>query len=452
MTPFPGGILGQQGSDLRHRIVYTMLLLLLFRLLAHVPVINVNEAQLNHLLANNPLIGVVDLFAGGEVLTRFSVVAAGIFPYLLALVLAKGATWVVPSLRELRRRGEQGEKRLEFFAKLLTIPLAFIFAWAISQYLAQQTGLFPGQIHWFTAASFLPSLRVVSLVTAGSLVSTGIADVITRKGIGPGHNVVLLAGSSFAFAKQIMQIVRESPHSKIAIQRLVLVAVFGLVVVVLSIFLVESVRKVPIQWPKRTPSLRSGRLPVPSSYVPFLLNSGGILPVSGAMGLLTLLQFAQVFLQSHFRGTLGAVGRALSAWATPSNGLYWITFASLIVLFTYICNFSVIWKPFSNEDLSLAEHFRHNWYYVPGLRPGAQTEEYLSRMMARITLPGALGLAFLAAGVPYAVLRLTQQNVIVTILSLMVVVKTVEGLRDQIRVYNIKYEGFAPRSGRIRAR
>jgi len=123
----------------------------------------VNEERLHHLLADNPLLGTVDLFAGGEVMTRFSMVAAGIFPYLLALLLVQFAAALVPRLHELQREGEGCQTRLEFISKVLTIPLAFIFAWVLSQYLSQQTGLLPGHIHWFTAESFFPSLWIVCL-------------------------------------------------------------------------------------------------------------------------------------------------------------------------------------------------------------------------------------------------------------------------------------------------
>src|SRR5207344_817450 len=143
-------------------------LLLLFRALADIPILNVDEERLEQLLADNPLVGIVDLFAGGDVLKHFSFVAAGIAPYLLALGLATAATWFVPSLRELRRQGERGKKRIEFYATVLTIPLALVFGWAISHYLALQTGLFPGHIRWFSSDSFVRSLGIVCLVTLGS--------------------------------------------------------------------------------------------------------------------------------------------------------------------------------------------------------------------------------------------------------------------------------------------
>lgn len=426
-----------RAPSLRERVFWTVPLVLLFRLLTVIPVLNVDEDRLTELLAGNPLLGTIDLFAGGEVLTHFSVVAAGIFPYLLALILVKGATWVVPSFRELQREGERGKKRLERYARIATIPLAFAFAWGLSQYLSQQTGLFPGRIHWFTSAGFFPTAKIVGLVTLGSLASTWITSLITKKGVGSGEGVVLVVGSSLGFVRQLQAIVPGTPGPTVAIHRLVFAGIVGLMVVVFSIYQVKAVRRVPVQFAKIRKS------PIPS-YLPLLLNRGGLLPVSSAIGVLTLVQFARNFLLAHFGGGPAAVGRGLSALTAPGSGWYWVTLAGLIVLFTYICNFSMLWQPPSNKDLSLAEQLKRAGSYIPGVRPGSQTEEYLSRIMTRITLPAGLGLALLAAGLPYAILQLTQQNVLVAVLSVIVFVQTLEGLRDEVRAYALvgEYKGF----------
>jgi preprotein translocase subunit SecY len=437
----PFGIEG--GPDLRHRIVYMVLLLLLFRLMAAIPVINVDEEQLHQLLADNPLVGIVDLFAGGEMLTHFSMAAAGIFPYLLALMLAHGATWAVPSLRELHRQGQRGQDRIDFHARVLTIPLAFLFAWALSQYLALQTGLFPGKLHWFTFETFWPSLKVVCLVTLGSLISTGITHLITKKGLGSGKNIVLLAGTSLGFVKQLLTIIRDSPSASIAVQKVGFAVVGGFVLIGLCVYLVRAVRLVPIQQARRPHSSGFRGSPPHSMHLPLLLNSGRILPVSAAMGLLTLVQFALVLFESHSAGGAGAHGSGAGGWLDPDKDLYWIVLAWLIVVFTTICNFSLIGQPLSGDHLSIADQLMRHATYIPGVPPGRQTQEYLSGIIARISLPAGLALAFLAAALPYAILRFTRYNCIVTVLSLMVVVIAIDGLRDQFRAYRLResYEG-----------
>lgn len=446
MAPFLGGQFADSKLKLSRRFLYTLLLLLLFRILAAIPILNVDEERISHLLAQNPLIGTIDLFAGGEVISHFSLVAAGIFPYLLALMLVQVISLVPSRLREMQREGEKGKKRLELITKVLTIPIAFLFAWILSHYLSQQVGLFPGQIRWFTAASFWPSLRIVCLVTLGSLISTGVSDLITRKGIGSGAEVVLVGGSGLVFVKQVTGVIREAPNKVVAWQWLGWIILGSLIVVVLSIYVMSAMRKIPVQYAKRVVgrSLFSSN----QSHLPLLLNYGRVFPVSAAIGVLALLQLSQSSFQAHAHHWIRTLGLTLTGWATPASGWYWIALAGLIVFFTYIYNFSVLWQ----RDEPISESLKKAGAFIPGLRPGQQTEEYLSRVVTDISLPGGLGLALLAAGLPYAILRLTHQNLIVTILSLIVVVTSVQGLRDQVCAYRYagSYDGLLHPSRRKR--
>ncbi|MFZ0793586.1 MAG: hypothetical protein WAM65_07445 [Candidatus Korobacteraceae bacterium] len=438
MAPFLGGQFADSKLKLSRRFVYTLLLLLLFRILAAIPILNVDEERIHQLLAQNPLIGTVDLFAGGEVISHFSLVAAGIFPYLLALMLVQVISLVPSRLREMQREGEKGKKRLELITKVLTIPIAFLFAWILSHYLAQQVGLFPGQIRWFTAASFWPSLRIVCLVTLGSLISTAVTDLITRKGIGSGAEVVLVGGSGLVFVKQVSSVLREAPSKLVALQWSGGIILGSLVVVVLSIYVMSAMRKIPVQYAKRVVGRRIS--PSSQSHLPLLLNYGRVFPVSAAIGVLTLLQLSQSFFQSHAHSWVGTLGRWLTDWVTPASGWFWVALACLIIYFTFIYNFSVLWQ----RDEPISESLKKAGAFIPGLRPGQQTEDYLSRVVTDISLPGGLTLALLAAGLPYAILRLTHQNLMVTILALIVVVTSVQGLRDQVCAYHYaeSYQGF----------
>jgi len=432
----------QHAPDRRHRVLNTILLLLAFRILADIPVLNVDEERLHQLLADNPLLGLVDLLAGGEVLAHFSIVAAGIFPYLAALMIVYGATWVVPYLREQRKRGRQGEKKIEKVAKWLSVPLAFAFAYALSHYLSQQTGLFPGHIRWFTWATFFPSLWIVCLVTLGSVLSAGIANWITRKGVGAGENMVLLVGSTLVLAKQIGDMVREAPDLTHTIERLAIVVAGVAVLVALSYWLVTAERRITVEYPKR----QVGSRRAPPSRLPLLLTRGGVIPVTAATGLLLLLRFAQTFVESHLWGA-----SVLGAWLTPASGWYWALLAGLIVLFTYIVNFSAIQPGLLDEDVSVAEDMRNSGAYIPGLRPGKPTERFLNQTVARLSLVGGLGMAFLAAGIPYVILRLTQHDILITVLTLIIIVKTLEPLRAEFEAEGImeSYDG-AFKTGRVR--
>ncbi|MBV9770272.1 MAG: hypothetical protein JOZ32_11925 [Bryobacterales bacterium] len=423
-------LLKDEGISVKRRWLYTSLLLLSFRILAHIPIVNVDEERLHQVLANNPLVGVMDLFAGGEVLSKFSLVAAGILPYLVAKGLATAATFVIPKFKKLRQAGESGEKRLERYTTFLTIPIAFGFGWLLSHYLATQTGLFPGHIHWFTRASFWSSFWIVNWVAVGSLISTGISKLITIKGIGPGEDLVLLAGSSFAFAHEVGQIAGETTFITAVIAPLAIASAVALGVVVYMIYLLKAVRKIPVQYAKRIVSRPAlSRSPASTSYIPLALSYGRTLPASAAVGFFVLLKL--VWPRSSFFRV-----------AADSSGWHWFAIASLILAFAYILNLSPL-LPRAGED-SIADNLRKYGGFIPGVRPGLRTEQYLLRKMSLITLPAGLGLALLAAGLPYLILRLTGLNVIVAILAVMLVVERVDRLYSSFQSYAVQgsYRGF----------
>lgn len=455
MSSATGGWATREQLSFRRRVLETLLLLLLFRVMAMVPLLHVDEEKLHRLLANNPLVGTVNLFAGGEVLEHFSLAAAGILPYLVAFAIVEWAAWFVPSFRELRAQGEHGKERLELYSKLLTIPLAFLFAWLLSQYLAEQVGLFPGKIRWFTAEGFLPSLWVVCGVTAGSLISTFIMELITKRGIGPGQDVILLTGAVLGIGAQMVRVARQSPAATIALERTGAMLGVGLIVVVLAVYLLNKQHRVPLQFAGRkiAPSKRAADELAARSYLPLLANSGRTRPVSAALGLLVVMQLTAVFAQAHSGGRIRASAAAFVFWSSPQAGLYWIALACLIAFFTYVLNFKLLLAPFDSAPAeSLADSLKKQGAYIPGIKPGNTTEAYLSRIIWTNTLPGAAGLVFVSVALPYLIWRVTHFNLIVTVVSLMVMVERADRLSDWIKVRTIRYEGLLKKGGRLRAR
>jgi preprotein translocase subunit SecY len=421
---------------LRRRIFNTLLLLLLFRLLANIHVVNVNEERIHELLAQNPLLGAIDLFAGGDVLTGFSVVAVGLFPYLLAAGLVRLAARLIPSLRVLEKDSE--EERFQLYTRIVTVPLAVVLAWGIMRYLSLETGRFPAHLAWFTRSSFLSSLLIVSAVTFGSWLTGKIKDWIAKHGIGPGESVILLVGSSLSFITWVADLVFSGAGTADVLRQLALNAVVGLIVVELSIPLLAAVRNIPMTNASaiRRQS-RPGDRRDPSPILPLKLNHGGITPVSSAVGFLLLFQIAAMALAWAFPGKFAAWQQVLLAPTKPEHSLYWALLAGLVIAFTYLSNYTVLWKPYKNSEKSLAEILRteSNSFYITGVRPGVQSALYLSRVMARITLPAAVTLAFLAAGLPYVILRFTGQNAAVAIVAEVVFVKSFLDVRERYRTY-----------------
>lgn len=455
-APNSGMIAYLRFPELRRRFFVTLGLLLGFRLLAQIPVFNVEQERLNELLAKNSLLGLVDLFAGGDVLNQFSIVATGILPYLTALLLIHILAWLVPPLRDLKKLNPKGRERIEFYAKLATVPLAFAFAWGLSRYLAQQTGLFPDGVNLFTAATFMPTLYVLLLMTAGSMVSAGLVGWISEWGIGSGASVILLTGSSLGFINQIRAVIHESGSTALLTRHLTVIAIAGIVVIVFGILLMRTTRRVPIEIP-HSPQPQKSRLYQRISeriYLPLPLVVGGIVPVSAAVGLLTLIQFTANLLETYVGAPIAGFVRALNICSSPENGGYWLSLAGLTLIFTYLYNFSLLWQPFGKESPSIAESLRRQSHspFIKGVRPGRDTQVYLEQIMRRITLPSAVALAALAVGLPWLVQRLFDHNVLVIVLSLIVFVKTLDEVKDRmdVEVSNRSYDGLLRSGGRHR--
>jgi len=438
-----------RGPSLRRRIIYTLLLLIAFRILAATPVLNADEAQMNKLLADNPLIGLLDLLAGGEVLKKFSLAAVGLIPYLTALGLTNLVIWYVS-----RRRGLEADdlqkKKIEKYVGWLTIPFSFIFAFLLCGLLSLQGALFPAAMHWFTRATFFTTLKIVALVTLGSLVSALIVKLITKKGLADGKDLVLLAGSSFAFLTQLFTIARQSPSVRSAVLRIAVVIGIAFAVIIYSRYLLRAQRRIEIASPKTkpTPDPRSRQ----RSYLPLLLSSAGVTPIAVGIGLLGLLQLMQSVTQSIGNPKLMAFTTVATRWATPERFWYWLAVSIVIVFYTYLFNFHLL-RPYKESEISLSEQLKRNNQYLPGIKPGQETQKFLERVMWRNTVEGALGLVLLGAVLPFVILRLTGQNLVATLLSLIVVVVTVDNLTDKFKARDrmLNYEGYFPgRNKRLR--
>lgn len=429
---------------LHTRILNTVLLVLAFRLLANIPLANVDEERMHALLAHNPFLSAIDLFAGGDVLRSFSIVAVGLFPYLIAGGFVQLGAWLIPALRRMRET-EAGRERLKRYTRMATLPVAIVVAWGVTRYLSLQTGVFPDGLSWFTASEFWSTVIVVAAVTFGSWLTEKIKEAIKQHGIGKGEHVLLLVGSSLSLVTWTFDVIYGGDAAQ-RLHSLTLHAGLALFVILAGIPLLSTTRRIQMV---STLALRSrsrmGRAAESSRiHLPLPLNSGGIMPISSALGVLAIFQIAALAIEWAFPGRFASARQLLLAPTISEHGLYWAMLGVLTMAFTYLSNYATLWKPFANSDLSMAELLRRDpaGTFIAGIRPGAQTEAYLSSVMARITLPAAAMLAFLAAGVPYLVWRTTGNNVSAAILAELVFVRSLLEVQQYYRVYRLESEPY----------
>ncbi len=424
--------------DLRYRILFTLGILIIFRFLAHVPVPGVDRAALGAAFEANPILGFLDLFSGGA-LRNLSIAALGVYPYITASIIIQVLTPIVPSLKALSQEGDYGRQKINQYTHYLTVPLAFMQGYGQLNLLASTFTTSQGAA--ISGIGFgdntLNTITILTAMTAGTMLLVWMGELITEKGIGNGISLIIFAGIVTAFPGIFGQLwlLRDQ-----LFQVLILVAI-GLVTIYLIVFFNEAQRRIPVQYGRSV--FRGGRMyrQAGSSYIPLRVNSAGMIPLIFAFSLLILPAYLANFFVNPGSSAIGAeIANFFATSLGPASLFYWIAVFLLVVLFTFFYTLVVF------NQQNLAENLQKNGGFVPGIRPGRPTHEYLMRVLVRITWGGALFLGFIAI-IPYIaglVSGLDAATSIISSTSLLILVgvalDTMRQLEAQLLMRN--YEGF----------
>jgi preprotein translocase subunit SecY len=447
--------------DLRRRVLFTLGLLAVYRLGAFVPTPGIDVVRLEQYFAANPgtLFGYLDLFTGG-MFTRLTVFALGIMPYITASIILQLLTVVVPTLEKLQKEGELGRRKITQWTRYLTIGLALMQSFGIAATLQASEGGFvlnPG--FGFIAMTMLT-------LTTGTAFIMWLGEQITERGVGNGMSLIIFAGIVVGLPSAITEIYNNVFVTRqwSAIHLIFIVAM--MIAVVGFIVLVErGERRIPVQYAKRVVGRRM--MGGQATHLPLKVNAGGVIPVIFASSLLafpqTLLQVQAVRNSPFLSGMLEALGGA--------HPLYYLFYTVLIIFFCFFY-VSIIFNP--NEA---ADNMRKYGGFIPGIRPGRNTAEYMNRILTRITMVGGLYLALLSllpmvmiSGIKLQRLPLVGNWIDATFprwlldglgvtfyfggTSLLIVVGVAMDTVNQVEAQLIMrhYEGFTPKAGRIRGR
>ena len=414
-----------RAPDLRRRILFVAGILLVFRLLAHVPIPGVNAAQLQTFLNTNAIFGLLDLFSGGG-LTNFSVVALGVNPYINASIIMQLMTGVVPSLQALQREGEYGRTKINQYTRYLSVPLALLQAYGLLALLSANNVMSTP----FDLGSWETLTQIVTL-TAGSVVLMWLGELITEKGIGNGISFIIFAG-----------IVSRAPGALTAfvdqpdLARLMLFGLLAIAAVAVIIYIQEGQRRIPIQYASRVRGRRMYQ--GGQTFLPLRVNQAGVIPIIFAVSILLFpSQIASYFVNAG--GLVGEIAQGIVNWLSRGSWLYVALYFLLTVGFTYF------YTAFTFKPDETAEQLRKNGGFIPGIRPGRPTQEYLGRVVSRITLAGALFLGSVAVfPVLLGVLDPSLQGLAIggtgLLIVVSVVVETMKQIEAQLMMRN--YEGF----------
>jgi len=422
-----------RSPEVREKLTFTVLILLIYRVGAHItaPGIDVNILQQQTGQLGNTLFGVYDMFTGGG-LSRATIFALGIMPYISASIMFQLLAAVFPTVEKLQKEGDEGRKKLTQWTRYTTVGLSAIQAYGYAMFLQS----IPGAIR---TPGFGFIFTTVLALTVGAIFVMWLGEQITERGVGNGMSLLIFFSIIEGFPRELVstwELYRLNQISTLALVALVLVLV-GVTAAVVAMTM--AARKIPVQIPRKV--VGRGRIQEgQKSFVPLRVNSAGVMPII----------FAQSFI--IVPGTLAAFSsipwlQGLADIFQPNNWVYYITYAILILFFTYFYT-AIIFNP-----VDLAENLKKQGAFVPGVKPGARTAEYIDRILTRITLPGSIYLAVVAL-LPFWIFDIFG---ITTFIfggtSLLIVVgvglDTVQQLQQMLMVRH--YDGFM-KKGRVKMR
>jgi len=414
--------------DLRRKILFTLGILVIYRLAAHVPVPGVDAQALRQLFESSQLLGMLDLLSGGA-MANFSVVAMGVYPYITATIIMQLVMPLFPQLQELSKEGEAGRKKIDQITYLLTIPMAMLQAFGQAAILARST---PPVLRNFGLESefLLPTVATLATLTAGTIFAMWLGELIQEQGIGQGVSIIIFGGIVANIPQRVGQLLFSDPRGLLVFLVLGLITVAGIVVVQ------EGQRRIRVQYGKRVRGLKvyGGA----STHIPLRINSAGMIPLIFAQ---SILIFPGVIAQ-YF---LGASNDFIANFASlvygtfnTQNDVYWLSYFFMVIAFTYFYTDIVF------QQQNLPETLQRQGGFIPGLRPGKRTADYLNFVLRRITLVGAIFLGVVAV-LPWFVRDFAETQVMVIsstglLIVVGVVLDTMKQLEAQLLMRH--YEGF----------
>lgn len=410
----------------RKKILIVLLLFLIFRFFAHIPVSGVNLDQLKSLFSQNQLLGLLDIFSGGT-LSNFSVLAIGLNPYIYSSIVFQLLTVVYPKLEELSKEGEYGKQKINQYTRYLTIPIAILQSVGMYVLLRNQNII--------ANLSIIDVISFITTMVAGTMFVMWLGELISEQGIGNGISLLIFAGIVGRLPVLLGQ--TFTTVSSQDILNIVLLLGAGVVVIAGIVAVSEATRKIPIYYAKR---VRGGKLlGGQSTHLPLKLNQAGVIPIIFAVSIVLLPSLIGNYLVTAKNPFFSSIGTFLSANFNPEGVLYNVVYFLLVVGFTYFYT-AVIFNP-----QKIAEDIQKYGGFIPGIRPGKQTASYLNSILTKITLFGALFLGIVAI-LPSVMRAFTGiNNLLVGGTSILIVVAVViETVRIlEVQVVSKNYERYS---------
>ena len=357
-------------TELRQKVIFTLAMFIVFRAGTHIPVPGVNASVIEQLFRSGNLFGLLDMFSGGA-LSKFSIFAMSITPYINASIILQLLKVVVPTLEQWSKEGEEGYKKTTKLTRMLTVALAFI----------QACGMAWGLRMAINNPGIMSVLLIALTLTAGTVFLMWIGEQITAKGVGNGISLIIFAGIVSRLPDGLKIIFQYLQAGTVNILNVILFAAIALAMIVFVIMISQGIRKIPVQYAKRVVGKKAygGH----TSYIPLKVNQAGVIPIIFASSVLMFPVTIAQFVDVPWVKTMGK-------WFEWGSPLQTTLYVLMILFFTYF------YTAVSLNINDLSDNIKKNGGFIPGLRPGKPTTDYLDRVMSRITLAGAIFLSLIA--------------------------------------------------------
>lgn len=411
-----------ESPRLKKKILITAGALLVFRIAAHIPAAGIDKNSLSSLFNASPLLSLLDVFSGGT-LANFSIMALGLNPYINASIILQILGYVIPALEELQKEGEYGQEKINQYTRLLTVPLAIMQSFGMYALLKSQ--------------GIIGNLGVVELIflcltmTGGTMLAVWLGDLITEYAFKSGISFLIFVGIISRLPITLGQTI--STFKSEDTLKLIIFAASALLVMAMIIFVNEAIRQIPISYAKAVKGLKQSQ-----SYLPLRLNQAGVIPIIFAVSLVLMPSMITQFLGTSGNQTILNIASNIQKYFNPQSVIYNIIYFLLVVGFTYFYT-SVVFNP---EKIS--ENLQKGGGFIPGIRPGSATIKYLTFVLNRITIVGAVFLGAVAvlpslfqSTIGINSLAIGGTGVLIAISVVLEIIREIEG-----DLLMSKYEGY----------
>lgn len=364
-------------TSLRKRVLFVFFALIIFRLLASIPIPGIDTVELNRFLANNQFFGILNIFSGGG-LSNLSVIMLGVGPYITGSIIMQLLTIMVPSLKRIyHEEGEAGRKKFAQYGRLLTVPLAAIQGFSLLFLLEKQNIL--------VNLTAFDRITNIFMVIAGSVFLMWIGELVSEFGIGNGVSLIIFAGIVARLPAWISQHIFTFDVSQVPLYLAFIVV--GALILAGIVLVTEAERPIPVTYAKRvrgTKMYGGG-----STYLPLRVNQAGVIPIIFALSILLFPQMIGTFLSRYSNAVVAKIAHVLVSF-TQTSVLYAVLYFIFVFLFTYF------YTAVTFDPEALSTNLQKNGAFIPGIRPGLSTSQYISKVLSRITLLGAVFLGVVA--------------------------------------------------------